>query len=507
MGSIYRRGDKLWMQFKASDGTWRNLSTKYPVGKEREAKRLLALTEARILAGAKLGGPVTVERYSKQWIEDRIARGIRSARDDESRFRRHIWPVLGALKLQEVRPRHLLELVRGLQAKGKLAPRSIRHVYAIVRALFHDAVAEELVEANPCVLKRFDLPKRIDKDPAWREGAIFDRGEIELLISDGRTPPDRRLLCALMSLAGLRFGEAAALTWNEYDDRCGPLGKLLVCKSYSVKTKEVKGVKTEVPRPVPVHPLLAELLAEWKREGWPTMMGRAPTATDLIVPSREGDHRSANHGLKKFHADLARLGLRRRRQHDLRATFITLAQVDGAQQEILEWITHGPRGNITNVYTRFPWAARCEQVAKLKIRRLSADEIAERLNVTVGGVAAGGEVVRTAVVLQRPYATLRRRLKRRNPSDFSEGSLAGWTGLEGPTVDAPGDDSSGQNAIKPGGCGRPAQEGAGHRATLSAIQCSNAVSAVERALRSLAAGKLDQARRELEKLRNRLNRV
>ena len=70
-----------------------------------------------------------------------------------------------------------------------------------------------------------------------------------------------------------------------------------------------------------------------------------------------------------FRADLALLGFRHRRGHDLRRTFITLAQVDGARRDLLETITHGPRGSIINVYTTFPCPALCAEVAKLKIRK------------------------------------------------------------------------------------------------------------------------------------------
>ena len=40
--------------------------------------------------------------------------------------------------------------------------------------------------------------------------------------------------------------------------------------------------------------------------------------------------RSAQETPKQLHDDLKTLGLRERRGHDLRRTFITLAQVDGA---------------------------------------------------------------------------------------------------------------------------------------------------------------------------------
>jgi hypothetical protein len=35
---------------------------------------------------------------------------------------------------------------------------------------------------------------------------------------------------------------------------------------------------------MPVHPVLAAMLAEWKLQGWPEMMGRTPEPDDLVVP-------------------------------------------------------------------------------------------------------------------------------------------------------------------------------------------------------------------------------
>lgn len=89
---------------------------------------------------------------------------------------------------------------------------------------------------------------------------------------------------------------------------------------------------------------------------------------DLIVPTRNGTIRESPDAQRALHEDLQARGLRPRRGHDLRRTFITLAQVDGAKREVLEAISHGPRGDIVSVYTTFPWPALCEAVAKLRIR-------------------------------------------------------------------------------------------------------------------------------------------
>lgn len=113
------------------------------------------------------------------------------------------------------------------------------------------------------------------------------------------------MLYAILFLTGVRFGEMAALRWNDKDDECQPLGKLHVSASYSTWHKQVKSTKTGVVREVPVHPLLAAMLTDWRERGWPTLMGREPEPNDLIVPSRrqgerEPGHRSVNHISRSF---------------------------------------------------------------------------------------------------------------------------------------------------------------------------------------------------------------
>ena len=122
-----------------------------------------------------------------------------------------------------------------------------------------------------------------------------------------------------------------------------------------------------VPRSISVHPTLDVLLTEWKAAGWERIYGRQPASHDLIVPTRNMTMRESPEAQKALHDDLALLELRPRRGHDLRRRFITLAQVDGARKDILEAISHGPRGDIVSVYTTFPWPVLCEEVRKLKI--------------------------------------------------------------------------------------------------------------------------------------------
>jgi hypothetical protein len=116
-----------------------------------------------------------------------------------------------------------------------------------------------------------------------------------------------------------------------------------------------------------VHATLARLLAEWKLAGWERTYGRAPTAEDLIVPTRNMTERPSPDSQHAFLLDLALLNMRPRRGHDLRRAFITYARVDGGRWDFLQVITHGPRGDMRNIYTTFPWPDLCAEVQKLKV--------------------------------------------------------------------------------------------------------------------------------------------
>jgi len=368
MGSVYLKGSNLWARYKNEQGRWKGAPTPYRPGDEAKARRFLKGLEAESQAKGDFArrngeskGPITVAEYANRWVEDRKQLGLVTASDDLARLRLHVLPTLGGMALEDVRPRQIRDLVLALRKQDVLAPRSIRHVYAVAACMFRTAVADELIPFTPCVLAKGILPKNIDKDASFRANAIFTREEVQALISDVRILEDRRVVHALKALAGLRHSEASGLRWRQYDTALEPLGALNLEKT-----------KTQVPRRVPVHPTLARILCDWREGGWERTYGRAPTDDDFIVPTRNMTERLSPEAQNSFRADLVLLGLRHRRGHDLRRTFITLAQVDGARRDLLETITHGPRGNIINVYTTFPWPALCAEVAKLKIRKVTA---------------------------------------------------------------------------------------------------------------------------------------
>ncbi len=402
MAYLIKRGNKWWCAFKRDD-KWCREATPYAVndanGKPDARMKKLAKNYADALQrgiaqrGAEsLLGPLTVKRYADAWLVRRRESDL-DWKNDAGRLKHHVYPHIGDMPIASVRPRHLIAMFHALRTKPAkrtgevLAQRTIYNIYSVVSALFRDAKLDEEIDQTPCELDERQLGPLTDKDPEWRDAAVFTREEAETLISDPRIPHDRQMVYAFMLLAGMRPGETSALRWRHYDATTSPLGKLTVAAAYNTRKNREKGTKTETVRHVPVHPVLAAMLAEWRLSGWSEMMGRKPESDDLIVPlpplaasmrrSREGEaYRSGDYLGKRWREeDAPALGWRYRSPYDMKSTFITLCGEDGADDEIIESrVTHTKRSrNAYDGYRRnrgAQWARTCAEVAKLQIRRV-----------------------------------------------------------------------------------------------------------------------------------------
>lgn len=375
MGVFARKSGRLYFRLKGLDGKWKNEPTPYRAGQEADAERYAVAAQRAIdrKRGALPAGAMpTVAEYAVKWLEERKTLGLRSVADDIGRINNHVLPVFGAVLMDAIKPRNVRDFVRDLR-RTDLAPRTIINVYGIMSTMFRDAVVEEVIPVNPCMLKRGDLPAKVDKDPNWRAEATYTNEEVRTLVCSEKLPPDRRVQYALKALAGMRHGEIAGLRWRNYDPSIEPLGRLVVAYSYDARTK------TEVTRLVPVHPTLARILEAWRRL-YVTVYGREPSPDDLIVPARSGRMVRARNAGKAMRKDLVALGLRvdagairKRGGHDLRAWFLSTAQEHGALREVIAEITHTKKRDVISGYSRHAWHVLCGELAKIPFDVPDAD--------------------------------------------------------------------------------------------------------------------------------------
>lgn len=389
---LYPRGNIIWMRYQDAAGKWKCASSGLVRGREAEAAQLLGEIKRQVAAGREVGvqlgsGPLTFASFFAWWIERREARGLRTWADDSSRIRTHVLKLLGGKVLDAITAMDLERVVVQMRKAGK-APKTCWNTYSSVRALFRDAIKNGVLVNSPCVLGQEELGPMVDKDPEWREGALYERSEVESLMFDARIPWDRRMYYAIEYFAGRRLGEVSGLRVRHLDLQRQPLASVLFARSY-----DAGRTKTNTSVLMPIHPLLDGLLRRWISEGFPAMFGRPAGAEDFVVPrppdakSKFGPCRDKNYVRKQLIKDLEVLDLRHRRSHDLRRSFITHAQQDGAAPQILMRLTHPSTKKATAFagYTEFAWEDYCREVVKLHV------DVPEELDAVALPVAVGDD--------------------------------------------------------------------------------------------------------------------
>lgn len=381
--NIHQRGNMLWVSVKDATGRWRNSTTGCTVDHLDKAIQFLRAKQRAVQSLIRVEKKInvlTIKKYADPWADERKKRGLATAASDKSRLEKYVYPYIGEIAMEELRPHHVRDLIRKLRSLKRddgspmLAPRSVLHVYHILHNIFESAIVDEHVIANPVKVHRGELPKKVDLDPEWREQATYQAPEVTKLLGSNLIPPERRVMYALKSLAGLRHGEAAALCWRHIDEVYEPLAKMNVAQSFQSSTGEVKRTKDETTRTVPVHPLLMRILKAWREDHWVRVYGRKPTKDDFIVPTRTFRCVTCKDANEAFKRDLAACelrveagSLRDRGGHDLRGWYQTQAIEDGADSLLVRRTTHAAPKDVEGGYERFSWKSKCAAVAKLII--------------------------------------------------------------------------------------------------------------------------------------------
>jgi len=390
VGTLRKRGDVYFLRYHI-DG--RRYEESAGTGDEREAKRVLAQRRREIREGTwtpptkRVGAELlSVAGYLTAWIEGRRAMGVR----DLSGERRHVASfveALGKKPLGEVIRSDVKEWIASVAAKPKKtgaprAPRTVICFYSTIATAFHDAVRDEKISRTPCTLttRRGELPTKRDASPKWRSEAVYTRAEAEQLFSDERIPIDRRALYALQLLTGARSGEANGLTWGMYDTTTEPLGRITIAVQADGASAQ-RETKTLAVKEVPCHSVLASVLSTWRLEGFPLVFGWHARPSDPIVPARSSKrdavHFRGKHTWDTLINDMERIGMRRvpSARHAMRATFLSLLEVDGAAMGIASRATHSAQGDVLRGYLRPQWTDVCREIAKLRIELRSGAKV------------------------------------------------------------------------------------------------------------------------------------
>jgi integrase len=328
----------------------------------REAERLDARRKREVKAGTyqpptARSSNVTVRQHADRWL---TTRNNRSADHDEYLMGVALGPQWFAdLTHNEVRPRHVIQLVRELQASR--AHKSTTNAISVLSVMFRDAVIEELIPSTPVVLPRGLLRR------TFKRTEPYQADQVAKLLA---TQLAHRALAALAFYTGMRPGEIAGRRWRDWDENAKPLGALSVHSTYDdLPLKGDDGDKVR-SRLVPVHPELAAALKEWREHGWPLVYATRPGPDDWILPSRRG-HRDRSKPYTKsgiyqlWRAACDAAGVTGRELRATRNTFVTFARRSSPRTDVIESFTHNAAGTMIDRYNRFQWAPRCDVMGAL----------------------------------------------------------------------------------------------------------------------------------------------
>jgi integrase len=182
----------------------------------KDADRALRDALAKADAGKNpFPDDVLFRSYAESVIASRELHG-RLRETTASRYRSllrlYVLPSLGTMKLRDIRPTHVRLVIDGMQQRGQ-SPRSITQARAVVSMILKQAVADELLDANPCAAVSRPKAKNPNK-------AIPDGPQVHVFL-DAASDSPYALPLLLAATTGMRRSEVLGLQWANVDLKTG----------------------------------------------------------------------------------------------------------------------------------------------------------------------------------------------------------------------------------------------------------------------------------------------
>jgi integrase len=297
----------------------------------------------------------TVRQLLEAWLRDVVKpnRAPRTYLAYEEKLRLHALPYLGGVSIERLTPAHLTRLYRERLEAG-LAPASVAMVHNILHRALEMATRQSLVARNVADLVEVPRASRRGIQP-------LDGDQLQKLLGAIDGQPFGPLWTLLLA-TGLRFGEAAALRWEDISSDGATLNvqHTLTRMTGSAATEHGWRWKLTPPktarsrRPVPLNATAQAALRQQRRRQLEAKLVAGPDWEEfgLVFASRHGLPVREAHALRDLQNVLKKAGLPRRRLHDLRHQFATLLyQAGESPRSAQELLGHARVSTTLDIYT------------------------------------------------------------------------------------------------------------------------------------------------------------
>ena len=317
---------------------------------KREVEAKLALGELGVLdknEGMKF------RDYAHRWMDSCVKPNLKPSTVEsyEVILRVHLLPRFGEMPLKQISRAKVRELQAEMVRAGAWTRNTVKNVFAILRALFTQAIEDDAATFNPAT--RLGKFNKAEKE--GRKVEFLTEAEADSFLSAVRAlRPERYpfFLCALRT--GLRLGELLALEWDDvqFGQHDQDSNRFIM-----VRHNIVRGIpgepKSRKPRRVDLNRELRQALLELRDARMLEAFAHGESkATGLVFPSQTGaplDSRNVYH--RDFLPCLQAAGLRRVTFHALRHSFAShLIQHGASLVYVREQLGHSSIAVTVNFY-------------------------------------------------------------------------------------------------------------------------------------------------------------
>jgi len=325
----------------------------YRETREEAHKQLTGMLAAQYRGAPPRADQLTLDTFLKEWLEGVKTKVRPSTFSRYAQFIKYdISPALGAVMLDKLSP---ADVEYAMHERGKtVSPRTVQHMWAVLRVALNHALAQELVVRNAAALAK---PPRVPYKPI----APLDPGQAQRLLEAARG--DRLEAAYAVAIAlGLRQGELLGLRWEDVDLNAGTIrvGHALQKIEGELQLVEVKTRGSH--RTVNMPAFVAKSLVEHRRrqqDERKDVPGWVDSGFVFTVP--HGEPLDADRLRRSFAALLTRAGLPRMRFYDLRHACASLLLSQGVPlRSIMELLGHSTITLTANTYTHLLPAMRRE---------------------------------------------------------------------------------------------------------------------------------------------------
>jgi len=338
-------GTRWRVRWREDDGRMRSKS----LPSRREAQAFDADLRARRYRGEalpKLSRDTLASAYEDWWRLRGSQLSPNTQRSHRAVWNAHVRDRFDHHKLSSLAsdPQLFEELSADMRDRG-VGPAAHRRTLMVISAVLSACVDWKKIAANP-VLSVPKPPSGRQRRPRPFPPLLVEQIRQEMrsrpTLDDGARGIGDACLVSVLSYAGLRPGEALALTWADIATRTIAVDK-------AIAEGEERTTKTGRTRSVPLTPPLAEDLAEWRE------LRGSPSSTALVFAAAGGAHWSRSDfgnwrnrvwrpALRHLaDADPALAWLATARPYDCRGSFVSLHLRAGASPlEVAAWAGHSP---------------------------------------------------------------------------------------------------------------------------------------------------------------------